>query len=293
MTKRQLVASLTVSAAALGLAAVGAARSFPLQAQGHEEASGQAPIRIARGGENLLHGSLPEYPRRAVEQGVQGDVVVDLTIDERGEVADARVVSGPEELRRAALESVLQWHYSPAAVRSTSMQATVSFNLAAQGSVEFGERKYAAAIEKKEDERTPAQRAERLLEELAAALVDPNISAEQREEYLHKQREAREMLSKIRAGGMEGRREGRPEVNQTFVRVASERVPESTLRTLLEQADLKIGDEITEETARRLTRVASTLDEHLRVTFSDDGDGGLVLMVVVLPGFRTPLPSIG
>jgi hypothetical protein len=62
--------------------------------------------------------------------------------------------------------------------------------------------------------------------------------------------------------------------------VASERVPESTLRTLLEQADLKIGDEITEETARRLRRVASILDEHLRVKFSDDGNGGLVLMVI-------------
>ena len=42
--------------------------------------------------------------------------MVDLTLDDRGEVSDARVLSGPDELRKGALEAVLQWHYSPAAV---------------------------------------------------------------------------------------------------------------------------------------------------------------------------------
>ena len=51
--------------------------------------------------------------------------------DDRGEVSDARVLSGPEELRRAALESVLQWHYSPEAMRSTSLQTTLRFSLPA------------------------------------------------------------------------------------------------------------------------------------------------------------------
>ena len=29
-----------------------------------------------------------------------------------GNVSDARVVSGPEELRKTALQSVLQWHFA-------------------------------------------------------------------------------------------------------------------------------------------------------------------------------------
>ena len=44
-----------------------------------------------------------------------------------GEVSDARVLSGPEDLRRATLEAVLRWHYAPAAMSSTSTQATLRF----------------------------------------------------------------------------------------------------------------------------------------------------------------------
>ena len=79
--------------------------------------------------------------------------------DDRGEVSDARVVSGPDELRRAALESVLQWHYSPEALRSTTLQATLRFTLPA-GNAEFENRGYAFRM-KKEDElrgRDPTRR---------------------------------------------------------------------------------------------------------------------------------------
>ena len=120
MTTRRLIASLTASGAALALAATVAVRSFPLEAQGQRPAAAAAqqtrggdPIQIVKGAEHLLHAALPEYPHRAIEQRVEGDVLLDLAIDDRGEVSDARVLSGPDELRKAALESVLQWHYSP------------------------------------------------------------------------------------------------------------------------------------------------------------------------------------
>ena len=119
MTTRRLIASLTASAAALALAATFAVRSFPLEAQGRAPAGTAEPIQVLRGGEHLLHGQLPEYPHRAIEQKIQGDVVVDLTLNERGEVLDARVLSGPDELRKATLEAVLQWHYSPSALSSS------------------------------------------------------------------------------------------------------------------------------------------------------------------------------
>ena len=77
MTTRRLIASLTASTAALALAATVAVRSFPLEAQGQnvpaQESTG-SPIQIVKGGEHLLHGALPEYPRRAIEQRIGGDV---------------------------------------------------------------------------------------------------------------------------------------------------------------------------------------------------------------------------
>jgi TonB family protein len=133
MTTRRLIASLAASAAVLALASVFAVRSFPLEAQGRAPSETGDPIQIVKGAEHLLHGELPEYPPRAVEHKVEGDVVVDLTVDERGEVSDARVLSGPEELRRAALQAVLGWHYSPAAISSTITQAALRFRVPPKG----------------------------------------------------------------------------------------------------------------------------------------------------------------
>ena len=127
MTTRQFIASFTMAGLAVGLTAVAAVRSFPLLAQAPEDSG--APIQIVKGGEHLLHASMPEYPRRAVEERVEGDVTLDLTLNDRGEVSDARVMSGPEELRKAALESVLGWHYSPSDLRSTTTIATLRFRV--------------------------------------------------------------------------------------------------------------------------------------------------------------------
>ena len=204
MTTRRLIASLTASTAALALAATVAVRSFPLEAQGQEvavqEASG-GPIQIVKGGEHLLHASLPEYPRRAIEQRVQGDVLLDIVTDDRGEVSDARVLSGPDELRRAALESVLQWHYSPEALRSTALQATLRFTLPA-ANAEKEMKSYAVRL-KMEDEmkqkQLEPQHAEHVMEELSKALQDPNASDAQRDEWKAKYAEQVVMLEKIRA----------------------------------------------------------------------------------------------
>jgi TonB family protein len=40
-----------------------------------------------------------------------GTVALDIDVNERGEVTDARVLSGPQQLRKAALMQVLNWHY--------------------------------------------------------------------------------------------------------------------------------------------------------------------------------------
>jgi TonB family protein len=45
-------------------------------------------------------------------------------------VSDAKVIGGPEELRSAALEAILQWHYNPQAMTlPTTTQVTMDFKL--------------------------------------------------------------------------------------------------------------------------------------------------------------------
>lgn len=59
----------------------------------------------------ILHKVDPIYPEDA--KNVSGAVVLAATIDNEGNVATLSVVSGPEQLRDAALTAVRQWTYRP------------------------------------------------------------------------------------------------------------------------------------------------------------------------------------
>ena len=56
---------------------------------------------------------MPAYPPAARSAGVQGTVVVQIVVDEDGDVASAHAVSGPEPLRDAAADAALRARFSP------------------------------------------------------------------------------------------------------------------------------------------------------------------------------------
>ena len=55
-----------------------------------------------------------EYPEAAVRKGISGSVLIETTLDADGAVVDAHVLTGPVELRKAALEAVLEWTFATA-----------------------------------------------------------------------------------------------------------------------------------------------------------------------------------
>jgi protein TonB len=75
----------------------------------------------------------PEYPTLALETHIRGTVVVEAVIDEKGNVVQARVVSGHPLLIGAALKAVQQWKYEPTSLNgqpiSVVMQVQVHFSL--------------------------------------------------------------------------------------------------------------------------------------------------------------------
>jgi protein TonB len=74
----------------------------------------------------------PEYPTLARETHIQGTVVVEAVIDEKGNVVQARAVSGHPLLIAAALKAVLQWKYDPTSLNgqpvSVELQVQVDFH---------------------------------------------------------------------------------------------------------------------------------------------------------------------
>jgi len=95
-----------------------------------QTAPDSAGVTVETGGAPLLHRSPVRYPESAVAAHVEGTVVVSVRLDGNGEAVDASSVSGPEELRGAVLQSVLNWHFARAAANSTR-QVSVTFQAAA------------------------------------------------------------------------------------------------------------------------------------------------------------------
>jgi len=72
-------------------------------------------------GGTILHRTPVHFP-----SGVKtsGTVVIQVSVGSKGDVSDARVLTGPEEFRKPALASVLNWHYKAG---SSPVQVTIEF----------------------------------------------------------------------------------------------------------------------------------------------------------------------
>jgi periplasmic protein TonB len=75
----------------------------------------------------------PRYPPLAVQTHMTGVVVIDAIIDERGNIVEAKVLSGPPLLIQAALDAVRQWKYEPTYLNDepvpVQLSVTVQFRL--------------------------------------------------------------------------------------------------------------------------------------------------------------------
>jgi TonB family protein len=123
MSKLRLILSSTFAAGALGVAVHLAVAQFPLVAAPQLTGAGADPTTV----QALVYQHPVAYPIAARKAGIEGAVVVEAVVAQDGAVADARVLSGPEELRKAALESVLQWQYRNESRERKVVQATIQF----------------------------------------------------------------------------------------------------------------------------------------------------------------------
>ena len=118
MSKTRLISALAAGLAILAAACWLAMGAFPLTAA--PQVVNDAPgVTVSMNGTAVMHRTGVTYPAAALQHGVQGTVSVEVRLDASGNVSDARVLSGPDELRKAALQSVLQWHFTHEAAGST------------------------------------------------------------------------------------------------------------------------------------------------------------------------------
>ncbi len=62
---------------------------------------------------NIINKSMPVYPVSARQLKIQGEVRVEIVIEETGRVIEARAVDGHQMLRQAAEEAARKWTFNP------------------------------------------------------------------------------------------------------------------------------------------------------------------------------------
>jgi TonB family protein len=86
----------------------------------------QPGVTVDLHGSQVLQRDPVRYPPAAQSKASQGNITVEVTLDENGNVTDAHVLGGPQEFRKTVLQSVLGWHFAPDAGGSTR-QVSVDF----------------------------------------------------------------------------------------------------------------------------------------------------------------------
>lgn len=100
----------------------------------NKEQQAKRPSKIRVGG-NVMQAKIvrkvtPVYPTEAKRAGIQGAVLLRVTIGEDGAVQDLDVMSGPPELVQSASDAVRQWLYQPTLLNGQpiTVETTVEVN---------------------------------------------------------------------------------------------------------------------------------------------------------------------
>jgi TonB family protein len=133
MSKPRLVLRLPASVALIILAAGVCVCALPVRAPAQATATGtqpaekETPVTVFASFRPVRQVT-PVYPPGAKEAGIQGAVKLRVAVGKDGNVTDIRVLSGPRQLAKAALEAVVRWHYSPSDEARLSV-VTIVFTL--------------------------------------------------------------------------------------------------------------------------------------------------------------------
>jgi TonB family protein len=235
---------------AVGLLVIGA---FPLMAAPQAVVDGPG-VTVGMNGATVMHRMPVGYPPAAIQQGVQGTLSVEVKLDATGNVADARVLSGPEELRKSTLQSVLQWHFTRDAAGSTRT-INITFQVPKENPVSG------------------------VIGSSSVTVMAP--------------REAISVRGGVLGGIVApvGGLRSAQVPTRTIKSITVLGLPEQAARELLGQLPVHEGDTWSPELSQKLNQVVREFDEHLSVRMSPAGNSGEMALQIVPPGASAPVLS--
>jgi TonB family protein len=258
MSKPKSFSALAAGLGILALACWLATATFPLAAAPQAVADGPG-VTVDAGG-TLMHRTAVFYPETARAASVQGAVTLEVTLDSSGSVADSRVLGGPIELRRAAQQAVLQWHYAMDS-GATTRQVKVQFQLPATPAPTIAFRATATIEAPREVATQPrAQEQFGTISSTPRMASDPVVA-----EYIKR---------------VEGSFAGKRIAKITVIGMS-----DALRADLLGRLPVHEGDAATMQIMQSVTKAAHDFDEHLNVGFGRTPEGDLDLLLS-MPGAK-------
>jgi TonB family protein len=258
MSKTRSISSLAAGLGILALACWFVTATFPLAAAPQMVADGPG-VTVDTGGA-MLHRTGIVYPESARAKRVQGVVTVEATVDSSGNVVDTRVLNGPIELRRAAQQSVLNWHFAVDSSVNTRI-VKVSFELPAESAAPAAVRPAPA---------TPMDAA-------ARAAFEAQIKAIQAEHP------DKPVTVHIGPPSLVGKR---------LTRIFTGGMTDSVRNDLLSRLPVHEGDILNADSLERLRRTVREFDEHINIGSSDSANGEVGLTLTI-PGAYASMDAFG
>ena len=234
-------------------------------------------VQIDTAGAKVVKSEPVEYPGAAIEQNIQGTVTVEAILDANGDVSDAHVLAGPQELRKAALRSVLGWRFQPdAAGAGAARQVNINFQIPPGGfprelvsDDQVGER--VRALEK-------AMQAIQALKEKHQGQLEPGAAPELERQYQDLQKKLAESQNEIahRQSGLfwTATANNPADAVGRVVKVINVRgVPEAAVKEMKAGLPVHVGDTLTAETMSKLESAVTGMgDGHMVVYTLSEGN---------------------
>ena len=255
MSKTRSISSLAAGLGILALACWFVTATFPLAAAPQVVADGRG-VTVDTGGA-VMHRTSVVYPEAARAKRVQGVVTVEATVDSSGNVVETHVLNGPMELRRAAQQSVLNWHFAADTSMNTRM-VKVSFELPAESAAAEGVSR--AANEDK---------VKALQSQIGGKAVSlpPSPRLELRPSLWAVEGSR---VSRIYIGGLS----------------------EQSRSDLMSRLQVHVGDTIAADTMEKVRAEVRAFDEHL-IVGTGKGQNGEVSLMITMPGSDSVSMSTG
>jgi periplasmic protein TonB len=86
-------------------------------------------LRIISSGIEKIHDVQPKYPLEARKRGVTGDVLLQATIDTKGNIINIKVIQGDPLLVDASIYAVKKWRYRPYTINGEPVEVETAIKV--------------------------------------------------------------------------------------------------------------------------------------------------------------------